>query len=145
MTKPKIIIILSAAAVLVLAFFPFEQTVAPEWAVTTLDASRRPMAGITVREVWQQYSLENSPHEEDRLTDTNGQAHFPRRTYRSNFATRFVSCMRQIGGLGVHASCGPKSYLVAFGTGVDTMDWGDLSQEEGSTSYWQRSTLVLKH
>ena len=66
-------------------------------------------------------------YEEDRLTDTNGQVLFPRRTYRSNFATRFVSCMRQIVGLGVHASCGPKSYLVAFGKGVDTIDWGDLS------------------
>ena len=144
MTNPKAIIVLSAVGVLVLAFLPFEQTVAPDWAVTTLDAARHPMSGITVREVWQQYSLENSSHEEDRLTDVNGQVHFPRRIYQSGFALRLVSCMRQIGSLGVHASCGPRSYLVAFGKGVDTMDWEDLSPEEGSTSYSQRSTLVLK-
>jgi len=144
MTKPQRVIILSAAAVLILSLFPFQQTVAPKWEVTTLDANRRPLSGITVREVWQQYSLENLSHEEDRLTDTNGQVNFPRRIYRSNFVTRFFSCVQQVARLGVHASCGPKSYLVAFGKGVDTMDWVDLSQEEGSASNWQRSTLVLK-
>jgi hypothetical protein len=46
---------------------------------------------------------------------------------------------------GVHASCGANSYLVAFGKGVDTMDWADFSQEQGTTMPWQHSTLVLKH
>lgn len=126
-------------------FFPVPQIVAPDWTITTLDAARRPLTGITVREVWQQYSLEDSSHEEDRLTDIKGEAHFPRRTEWTSIAGRLFGCARQIVGSGVHASCGPYSYLVAFGKDVDTMDWADLGQEYGTTLSWQHSTLILKH
>jgi hypothetical protein len=145
--RPTLTKILYVAAAIVLArvLFPLPQIVAPDWTITTLDASRRPLAGITIREVWQQYSLEESSHEEDRLTDNRGEVHFPRRTQWTSIGGRLFGCARQIAGAGVHASCGPNSYLVAFGKGVDTMDWADLGQEEGTTMPWQRSTLVLKH
>lgn len=133
------------AAVLASVFIPLPQIVAPDWTITTLDAGRRPLTGITVREVWQQYSLEDSSHEEDRLTDIRGVAHFPRRTEWTSIAGRLFGCAQQISSTGVHASCGPHSYLVAFGKGVDTMDWTDIGQEDGMTVPWQRSTLVLKH
>jgi hypothetical protein len=139
------IVCVAAAIVLASVFIPVPQIVAPDWTITTLDAARKPLRGITVREVWQQYSLEDSSHEEDRLTDIRGEAHFPRRTEWTSVAGRLFGCARQISGTGVHASCGPHSYLVAFGNGVDTMDWTDLGQEDGTTVPWQRSTLVLKH
>lgn len=138
-------IVCVAAAVLAIAFIPVPKIVAPDWTITTLDAARRPLTGITVREVWQQYSLEDSSHEEDRLTDIRGEAHFPRRTEWNSIGGRLFGCARQISSAGVHASCGPHSYLVAFGKGVDTMDWTDIGQENGTTLPWQRSTLVLKH
>ena len=139
------IVCVAAAVVLSGIFIPLPQTVAPDWTITTLDAARRPLTGITVREVWQQYSLNDSSDEEDRFTDIRGEVHFPRRTAWTSIAGRFFGCARQIIGAGVHASCGPHSYLVAFGKGVDTMDWADLGQEDGTTLPWQRSTLVLKH
>jgi hypothetical protein len=147
MEKPARIKIVCVAAGLVLAsgLIPVPQIVAPDWTITTLDAARRPLTGITVRQVWQQYSLEGSSHEEDRLTDGRGEVHFPRRTEWTSIAGRLFGCARQISGAGVHASCGPHSYLVAFGKGVDTMDWADLGQEDATTMPWQRSTLVLKH
>ncbi len=138
------IIVAVAAVILVAAFIPLPQTVAPAWTITTLDAARRPLTGVTVREVWQQYSLDDSSHEEDRFTDANGKVQFPRRMYWTSFGGRFLGCVRQVGSGGVHASCGPHSYLVAFGHGIDTMDWADLSQEDGTTAPWKRSTLVLK-
>ena len=138
-------IVCVAVVVLLGAFIPVPQTVAPDWTITTFDAAHRPLTGITVREVWQQYSLEDSSHEEDRLTDDKGGAHFPRRTKWTGIGGRFLGCVRQIILTGVHASCGPHSYLVAFGDGVDTMDWADPGQEDGTTTPWQRSTLVLKH
>jgi len=134
-----------AAAALVIALIPLPQEVAPDWTVTTLDASRKPITGITVREVWQQYSLEPSSHEEDRLTDSKGEVHFPRRTYSTSIAARFFGCAREIGGLGVHASFGPHSYLVAFGKGVDTMDWANPDQEYATMLLSQHSTLILNH
>jgi hypothetical protein len=137
--------IIVAAAIAASIFIPVPRTVAPDWKITTLDAARRPLTGITVREVWQQYSIEDSGHEEDRLTDIKGEVHFPRRIYWASIAGRFFGCTRQIIKAGVHAGCGPYSYLVAFGQGVDTMDWADSGQEDGTTMLWQRSTLVLKH
>lgn len=139
------IVRIAAAVVLASVLIPVPRTVAPDWTITTLDAARRPLIGITVREVWQQYSVEDSSHEEDRLTDIRGAVHFPRRTEWTSIAARIFGCLRQISSAGVHASCGPHSYLVAFGKGVDTMDWTDLGQQDGTTMPWQHSTLVLKH
>lgn len=130
---------------LAILFIPVPKTVAPDWTITTLDAARKPLTGISIREVWQQYSLEDFSHEEDRLTDVGGEARFPRRTEWSSIGGRLFGCTRQIVRAGVHASCGSHSYLVAFGKGVDTTDWTDLGQEYGTTMPWQRSTLVLKH
>ena len=143
--KASTVLLIVAAVLLVGMLIPFPQTVAPDWKVTTQDAAHRPLSGITVREVWQQYSFEDSSHEEDRLTDINGEVHFPRRSRWTSMAGRFWGCSHQIASAGVHASCGPHSYLVAFGKGVDTMDWADMGQEEASTMPWQSSTLVLKH
>lgn len=133
------------AVVVAILVFPFKQTIAPEWTIYTLDADRHPLANITVREVWQQYSLKHEGNEEDRLTDSSGRVQFPRRSFRSSISQRLIGCSKQVMMTGVHASCGAKSYLVAFGKGVDTMDWADFSQEEGTTMPWQHSTLVLKH
>jgi len=133
------------AVVASILLFPFKQTIAPEWTIYALGADRHPLANITVREVWQQYSLENEGHEEDRLTDSSGRVQFPRRNLRSSISQRLIGCFKQVMMTGVHASCGAKSYLVAFGKGVDTMDWADFSQEQGTTMPWQHSTLVLKH
>jgi hypothetical protein len=139
------IVRVAAAVILASPFIPFPQIVAPDWKIKALDAARRPLAGITVREVWQQYSLEDSSHEEDRATDNRGEVHFPRRTHWTNFAGRLLGCARQIASTGINASCGPHSSLVAFGKGVDTMDWTDIGQEEGTTMPWQSSILVSNH
>ena len=102
------------------------------------------MAKITVRESWQQYSLEEQSHEEDRLTDSNGRVEFPRRYKWSSVAQRVYGCIKQVAMTGVHAGCGAKSYLVVFGNGVDTMDWANPEEEEGMAIPWQRSILILK-
>jgi hypothetical protein len=135
----------TVAVLLLAAVLPVPGLVAPDWTVTTLDASRRPLSGIRVREVWQQYSLESISHEEDRVTDSKGQVHFPRRQRRSSVAGRFLGCLEQVLSTGAEASCGAHSHLVAFGNGVDTMDWKDAGQEDGVSMPWQSSTLVLKH
>jgi hypothetical protein len=139
------IVYLAVALVFVIIFLPVPQIVAPDWTVKILDASHRPLPGVTVREVWQHYSVEDSSHEEDRLTDNQGKVHFPLRRRWVSIAVRLLGCSRQIIGAGVHASCGAHSFLVAFGRGIDTMDWEDLRQEDGTTMPWQSSTLVLKH
>ena len=141
-TRSKIVRF-GALALLVTAFVPVPQIVAPDWKVTTLDASHRPIRGVTVREVWQQYSLQASSHEEDRTTDNKGEVFFARRTHWSTFIGRVAGCIRQIWQTGINASCGPHSYLVSFGEGIDTLDWQNPGEEDGTTLPWQSSTLIL--
>jgi len=134
-----------AALILLLgALIPVPQVVAPDWTVTTLDRAHSPLAGVTVREVWEQYSVESASHEEDRKTDAKGEVHFPRRTRKISVAGKLVGCAFGVLSAGAHASCGAHSYLVAFGPGIDTLDWEDLGQEDGTSMPWQHSTLVLK-
>ncbi|AFL89225.1 hypothetical protein Terro_2993 [Terriglobus roseus DSM 18391] len=135
----------TAAVLFLIAVIPVPGLVAPDWTVTTLDASHRPISGITVREVWKHYSLESISHEEDHVTNSTGQVHFARRQRRSSVAGRFLGCLGQVLSTGAEASCGPHSYLVAFGKGIDTMDWQDAEQENGTSEPWQSSTLILKH
>lgn len=135
----------AAAIVTIIAFIPTPQIVAPAWTVRTVSSAHSPLSGITVREDWQQYSLERSSHEEDRVTDLQGEVRFPRRTLRSSFTERLLGCLRQIGETGVHTSCGTSSHLVAFGPGVDTLAWQDSGQEQGTTLPWQTSTLISTH
>lgn len=80
LTRTKVIY---AAAVLAVVFASLPQAIAPDGTVTTLNATRKPLTGITVREAWQQYSLEDSSHEEDRSTDIRGEVHFPRLASRA--------------------------------------------------------------
>jgi hypothetical protein len=145
MRPSRLALAIIAAVVAAILLFPFNQIVAPEWTIYTLDADRHPLANITVQEVWQQSSLENEEHVEEHLTDSSGRVQFPRRNLRSGIGQRLIGCFEQVMETGVHASCGANSYLVAFGKGIDTTDWADFSQGQGTTMPWQSSTLVLKH
>jgi hypothetical protein len=137
--------VLVVALIVVLGLLvPYPKTIAPEWTVYTLDASRRPLANITVSESWQQYSVEAEGHEERAKTDANGRVSFPRRYRWSSLAQRLFGCAKNVVMYGVHASCGAHSHLVAFGDHVDTMDWEDPEQEDGMPILVQRSVLVLK-
>lgn len=143
-TRSKVLRI-SCVVLLATAILPLPQIVAPAWTVTTLDSTHKPLRGLTVREVWQQYSIDTSSHEEDRLTDDNGQARFSRRTHWSTFIGRFAGCIRQLARTGIDASCGPNSNLVVFGHDTDTLDWQNPSQEDGTTLLWQHSILIRNH
>jgi hypothetical protein len=142
MVRSKLVYV--SAIILACALVPYRQTIAPEWTVTTLDHTHRPLAGLTVREEWQQYSIEDNSHEEDRFTDDKGGVHFPRRTHLTTVGIRILGCARQVITQGISASCGAHSYLVVFGGGIDTMSWANPEQENGTTMPTQRSTLVLK-
>ncbi len=137
-TKIALFVILSAL------FFPLNQTIAPEWDVQVLGADRKPLANITVREVWRQSSLEHFSQEQEQKTDANGQVRFERRLQRSNLLQRAFGCARQVMGAGVHASCGPRAYLVAFGDSIGTTDWQDPGQQQAGADAYQRSILIAR-
>ncbi len=105
--------------VLAYCLFPISWLAAPQWEVVVVDGQGKPVEGMTVRETWQNYSVEAEEHEADCQTDANGYATFP--AHRSEY-----SVLRQIAGtmsvlvhFNWHASYGPHATVFAFGKGLE--------------------------
>jgi hypothetical protein len=64
-----------------------------------------------VRQIWQDYSLESSGHEEDLPTDLHGRVTFPARTIRAPLIWRLLGPLASIVGQGVHASFGVHTHM----------------------------------
>ncbi len=101
-----------AAVLIVVAFIPMDHTVSKNWNVTVADELGKPVGGVRVTEVWQNYSLEKASHQEEVATHVDGTAFFPKRTIPSSFAQRLLGCLGQVGLTGFHTSCGDSSEVM---------------------------------
>lgn len=100
-------------AILVGLLIPIPQTVVPPWTAQVVTESGAPQPGATVREVWQQYSLESGSHHEERETDAKGIVSFPRRTMWRPALANLIGILRNRTRDGPNALFGPVAYLVA--------------------------------
>jgi hypothetical protein len=123
----------SALAFAVLAYwlFPVSSLAAPQWEVTVVDEHGKPVEGMTVRETWQNYSVEATGHETDRQTDANGHATFPAHKTEYSLLSQVAGTLSALMHFNVHASYGPHASVFAFGkhfegtaiTGKYVTDW----------------------
>ena len=101
------------------------------------------MEGVFVRQVWQDYSVESSSHEQDTYTDENGYVSFPERTVRAPLLFRVLGVILNTASLGVHASYGPSAYVLAYGEIVNGKRLeGSAHYEEGEPLPKQIKTRV---
>ncbi len=113
--------------VLAVAFcFPFDTTVVPPRTVLVVTEDWRPIQGVRVRQIWQNYSIESSGHEEDIPTNENGRVSFPRRTVRASLLWRLFRPIVNILTQGVHAGFGVQTQTFT----VDNMDEKPAGQEK---------------
>jgi hypothetical protein len=124
--------------VLLAGLMPFPQTVAPSCTVLTVNGTGTPQAGIRVREIWQQYSLETKGHEEDIDTGASGLVAFPRRIIWRPYLANVLGACRNALGQGAHASFGAHAYLIAWGNGTEAF----ADQIGGTESAPQRMVLA---
>lgn len=124
---------MAVLALAVVVFYPTEQTVAPRWEVTVVDDKGARLAGIDVRESWQQASVEEKSHEEVVKTDKAGKVTFPKRTIQTSLVSRGFGCwyQRRQHKDDPDSACGPRSKVWAFGSGLGPMDADDVSQTNG--------------
>lgn len=115
-------VVLSAGVALTLTsavfffwLFPVSLLAAPEWEVTVVDENGKPVEGMTVRETWQNYSLEVEGHEMNRQTDANGHANFPAHRAEYSLLSPVAGTLSAIIHFNVHASYGPHASVFAFG------------------------------
>ena len=90
----------------VILLYPLETTVLPPQNVLVVTEDWRPIQGVTVRQIWQHYSLESRGHEQDLKTDQGGRVVFPRRSIRASVLRRTLHPFWNILTEGVHASFG---------------------------------------
>lgn len=114
----RVALLLLLGVVAVIASYPLETTVVPEWRVRIVDQSGSPLRNTGIREVWKHYSIESASHEDDLLTDNDGYVTFPRRTVRAGVMVRLAKSA--INSLNPHGSSGPGAYLVTLAPGYDT-------------------------
>jgi hypothetical protein len=91
-----------------------ESTVVPAWSIQVTDQQGNPIQGALVRQIWQNYSIEDQGHEQDLRSDNNGQVSFPRRTIRASIFTRTIHPILNALQQGVHASFGVDASIGAF-------------------------------
>jgi hypothetical protein len=100
---------------LAVLLIPTESLVVPTWSVVVTDTKGKPIEGINVRQVWQDYSVESRSHEEVIVTGKDGIASFPERKVSASPLTRILEPVSNTLSTGVHASFGPSSWLVVWG------------------------------
>lgn len=140
-------ILLALAALIFFVFYPFEYQIAPEWVARVVDEDGHGVSDVDVSNSYQEYSLEETSHEDHALTESDGVVRFPPHKMRASIASRVVGCVRNFRQLGVHASCGTYAWLVAY-----KCNYGWLLNDVGRTrgDYWRgwsnrkNATLFLR-
>lgn len=119
--KPSILRKKKVWALLILGavcLYPFQSTVLPSQSVLVVTEEWKPVQGCSVRQRWQNYSLESRGHEQDLRTDESGRATFPRRTIRASVLRRVMHPFWNILRQGIHASFGVHTETLEQGGGT---------------------------
>ena len=115
MHRHRILVVFAAAVCLLLV--PFPHLLRPDWDVWVVDEHGNAVEGMTVRVVYQDYSLESTSHEETHTTDGSGHTRFGAKSTVSTAGAHVVGAIRSISETGFHAGFGRYAYLVVFGKG----------------------------
>jgi hypothetical protein len=129
------ILLIPCIFALIVSLYPTTSIVCPAWTLQVVDESGNPLRGAFVRQVWQDYTLESSSHEQDAQTDGNGYVSFPERTVKASLLSRMFGTIIKGISLNVHASHGPSAYILAYGEIVEG------KRLEGSAHYREGVSL----
>lgn len=92
-----------------LAFLiPFRSLDCPAWDVWVTDETGKPLSGVTVRLICQNYSAERDLYRTDAVTDQNGHSAFEARKINKSLGQRATATLASAAA-GAHASFGPHA------------------------------------
>jgi hypothetical protein len=100
-------------ALVIVIVIPFPQTTVPAWTAQVVDPSGAPQSNVAVREAWQNYTLEQTPHNEDLITNATGQVAFPRRALWRPLISNAIGTLRNRMKEGAKANYGPAAFVAA--------------------------------
>lgn len=133
-----------ALVLLAILLVPYRGVVAPDWTVTVVDEAGGPVAGMTVREAFKDYSHMGEGGEADGVTDAAGRVHFPLRKEWKTLGGWLLHGLISLPGF-VHNSYGVSAFVFAFGNGLEGswVERGMVADWTGSPNVMQ-STIVVK-
>jgi hypothetical protein len=118
MLSARRVVVLLASVLLVVSLFPVRYLASPRWDVWVVTNEGKPLAGVNVRLVYQNYSAEGQSHEVTLKTDESGHALFPTHYESAPLLQRLLYTVSSAGA-GIHASFGRHAYVLAFGGGYE--------------------------
>ena len=143
--RPLLFGFVLAVATFTYWLFPVSWLAAPQWEVGVVDERGKPVDGMTVRETWQNYSVEMEGHEADRQTDVNGRVTFPAQKSDYSVPRQIAGTMSALVHLNVHSSYGPHATVFAFGKGLEgTATTGEFVTDWTGSPRFMRSRIVVK-
>ena len=122
--------------------------IARPYEVTLIDANGKPVVGVSVKQYWQHYSLEEEGNVDRQNSNAKGQVRFPERRIRANLWRKLCGILKNISETGVHSSFGPSAHTVVL-VPYEEVELVDESQEVGLTKQVYRiqsdaSTLMQR-
>jgi hypothetical protein len=110
---------------IVVLLVPYECTVVPAWRIRVVDESGELVRGVTVRQHWQHYAVEDYGHEAELQTDENGYVVFPQRTIKTNGFSLVFGSLGNILENPIHGDGFlPDAHVVVFGWDRGYVDGG---------------------
>jgi hypothetical protein len=139
------LLVVLASVLLIVSLFPMRYLASPRWNVWVVTDDGRPLAGINVRLVYQNYSTEGQSHEVTLRTDENGRVTFPAQYERAVLVQRLFYTASSAGA-GIHASFGRHAYVFAFGDGFqgDAVTGKYVTDWRGTPESMQSRIVVRK-
>ena len=134
--------VLVGAIVLALLLIPIPYRACPTWDAWVVDETGRPVPGMTVRLVYQDYSAESRSHEVNRVTDERGHVVFTAQLSSASILRRcYYTGLSATAG--AHASFGRHAWVFAFGKGLEgTATTGQIVADWTGSPYHVESRIV---
>jgi len=109
--RQKVIVLVAVLAIACMVPIPY--LAAPRWEVSVVGEDGKPLSGISVGLVYQNYPAERNEHEITLATDEHGHALFPAQFQKASIVQRACYVLWSLNA-GPRASYGRQAFVVAF-------------------------------
>ena len=117
--------------------FPFSTTSVPAKTVLVISRDSKPVQGAKIRQSWQNYSIEETGHEEDLFTGEDGRVFFPPRTVRASLLRRAYGPLLNVLTQGVHASFGVHTYILYLNGDTERLSSSTTAPRPGEIVFFK--------
>jgi hypothetical protein len=121
--RQKVIVLVAVLAIACLVPIPY--LAAPRWEVSVVGEDGKPLSGISVRLVYQNYPAERREHEITLATDEHGHVLFPAQFQKASLVQRASYALWSLNA-SPRASYGRQAFVFAFSSALGGNETNEL-------------------